>query len=306
MTADLVELRVRVAPVPEAPTDHQRTQRPSRRFLLPHVHADDNEHPVRAVVVEVLDGVPDCVLVVPAPGDDPGELAPIQSAPGVLVTPAVVSVEQLGRRLTRVCGSRGGLMVGFDLLWTLGRLAAHCRAARGSGVSLALAGCGWQHRKTGTWCDAYTKSRLRADGRFLRWLPPRKVRKGERSKGGPIVQLDVLGEALGCDVRSAESLAESLGVDWPERPAALHQLVEEALALARCYLGLVADLDEVAPGLLPWDVWSAGSIISDPLLRAGVRSPAQTTATLSPRARGAAAAAFHGGEATATLVGALT
>lgn len=305
MTTDVVELRVRVAPVPEAPREHRDRGLLPRRFLLPHVHADDSEHLVRAVVVEVLDGVPDCVLVVPAPGDDPRELAPIPSAPGVLVTPTVVSADQLGRRLTRVCGSRGVLMVSFDLLWTLGRLAVHARAARGSGVSLALAGCGWHHRETGQWTDAYTKARLRLDGRFLRWLPPRKLRKGERSRGGPIVQLDVLGDALGCDARAAAALAESLGVDWPERRAALHQLVEEALALAGCYIALVADLAEVAPGLLPWEVWSAGSIVTDALVRAGVRPPAQTTATLSPRAIGAAAAAFHGGEATATLVGVL-
>jgi hypothetical protein len=242
---------------------------------------------------------------VPAPGDDLGELAPIPSAPGVLVGPAAVSVDQFGRRLTRVCGSRGLLLVGFDLAWTLGRLAVHARAARGGGVSLALAGCGWHHAETGRWADAYTKARLRLDGQFCRWLPPRKVRRGERARGGPIVGLDVLGEALGCDVGSPGSLAASLGVPWPEGPASLKRLVEGGLALVRCYLILVADLAEVAPGLSPWDCWSAGSIVTDALLRAGVRAPAETTATISRRAVGAAAAAFHGGEATATLVGVL-
>ena len=305
MRADLVELRVRVAPVPEAPSGHQRVQQPARRFLLPHVHADESEHLVRAVVLEVLDGVPDCILVVPASGDDLGELAPIPSAPGVLVDPAVVSADQFGRRLTRVCGSRRVLLVGFDLPWTLGRLAAHARAARGGGVSVALAGCGWHHRRTGAWADAYTKARLRMDGPFLRWIPPRRTRKGDRSRGGPIVQLDIFGEALGCDASSPATLGASLGVPWPEGPVSLQRLVEEGLALARCYMTLVADLVEAAPALAPWEVWSAGSIVTARLLRAGVRPPAETTRSLPPRAIGAAAAAFHGGEATATLVGVL-
>ena len=305
MTDDLVELRVRVAPVPEVPTARRQAQRPARRFLLPHVHADESERLVRAVVVEVLDGVPSRVLVVPAADDDPELLPAIPSAPGVEVIPTVVTVEQLGRRLTQVCGGRGALLVGFDIPWVMGRLAVHVREARGGGASLALAGCGWWHRTTGSWCDAYTKARLRVNGQFLRWLPPRKVRKGERSRGGGIVQLDVLGEALGCDVSSPAALAASLGVSWFEARPSLERLVEEGLVLVRCYLGLVADLAEVAPGLSPWDVWSAGSIVTDTLLRAGVRQPAHTTASLPPRAIGAAAAAFHGGEATATLVGVL-
>jgi hypothetical protein len=188
----------------------------------------------------------------------------------------------------------------------MGRLAAHARAARGGGVSIALAGCGWHHDQTGIWADAYTKARLRLDGRFCRWLPPRKVRKGERSRGGPIVQLDVVGDALGCDASSPASLTASLGVPWPREPASLQRLVEECLAIARCYLGLVADLDEVAPGLTPWEVWSAGSIVTAGLLRAGVRPAALSNGNLAPRAIGASAAAFHGGEATAALVGVLT
>jgi hypothetical protein len=305
VTADRVELRVRVAPVPEEPRERREPGLLPRRFFLPHVHADDSERLVRATVVEPLDGVPSSILVVPAPGDEPEDLAPIPSAPGVLVTPAVVSADQLGRRLARVCGSRGVPLAAFDLAWTMGRLAAHARTARGGGVSIALAGCGWYHDQIGKWDDAYTKARLRVDGRFCRWLPPRKVRKGERSRGGPIVQLDVLGEALGCDVSSTATLAASLGVPWPAGPASVQQLVEEGLALARCYLTLVADLDEVAPGLAPWEVWSAGSIVTTRLLRAGVRPAALSMANVPPRAVGAAAAAFHGGEATATLVGML-
>lgn len=303
--ADLVELRVRVAPVPEACRELREPRRLPRRFLLPHVHADDSEHLVRATVIEMIDGAPACVLVAPAIDDDLGDLDPIPSVPGLLVTPAAVSVDQLGRRLARVCGSRDALMVAFDLGWTMGRLAAHARAARGSGVSIALAGCGWRHDRTGRWADAYGKGRLRLDGPFCRWLPPRKARKGQRFRGGAIVQLDVLGETLGCDVSSAASLAASLGVPWSEGPASPQALVDEGLALARCYVTLAADLAEVAPGLSPWDCWSAGSIVTAALLRAGVLSPAETTASLSNRTIGAAAAAFHGGEATATSVGVL-
>ena len=305
MTGDLVELRVRVAPLAEDRKEPREARPLPRRFLLPHVHADDSEHLRRAVVIEILDGVPDCVLVVPASDDDPMAVWSVPSAPGVLVTPAVVTVEQLGRRLARVCGSRGAPLVGFDLPWTMGRLAAHAREARGGGVSLALAGCGWVHRENGAWCDAYTRGRLLVNGQFCRWLPPRTTRKGERSRGGSVVQLDVLGEALGCDVSCPASLAASLGVPWPEGPASLQRLVEEGLTLARCYLGLAANLVEVAPGLAPWDCWSAGSIVTTALLRVGVLAPAKTTARLPARAIGAAAAAFHGGEATATLVGVL-
>lgn len=301
---ELVELRVRVAPVPEEPKAPREPRPLPRRFVLPHVHADECERLMRAALIEVLDGVPNCILVVPGP-DDPMSLCPVPSAPGVEVIPAVVTDAQLARRLARVCGSRGALMVGFAIPWVMGRLSVHAREAKGGGVSLALAGGGWPHRDTGRWCDADSTARLLVNGQFVRWLPPRRTRKGPRSHGGPVVQLDVLGEALGCDARSPATLAESLGVSWPGEGDPLSRLVAEGLVLAGCYLALVADLTDVAPGLSPWDCWSAGSIVTNALLRAGVRSPAHSTATLPPRAMGASAAAFHGGEATARLVGVL-
>ena len=302
---ELVELRVRVAPVPEEPKELREPRPLPRRFLLPHVHADECERLERAALIEVLDGVPDCILVVRGAGDDPTSLRPVPSVPGVEVIPAVVTDTQLARRLARVCGSRGALVVGFDIPWVMGRLAVHAREAKGGGVSLALAGGGWPHRDTGRWCDADTTARLLVNGRFVRWLPPRRTRKGPRSHGGPVIQLDVLGEAMGCDARSPAALADSLGVSWPREGDPLNRLVAEGLVLAGCYLALVTDLTDVAPGLSPWDCWSAGSIVTGALLRAGVRPPAHSTATLPPRAVGAAAAAFHGGEATASLVGVL-
>ena len=220
----------------------------------------------------------------------------------------IVSVEKLGRFVTKKCGTKRAPFVAFDPAWTLTRLAADTRRAKGGGLSVGLVGCGWNNGRTGRWQDSDYYSRLGVvsrdgedAGAFCRWIPARKRRKSDR--GGPFVDLKVLGGALGHDTESLRMLAVTAGVAWPERDDPLEQLVEVALAMVEIYRCLVADLAEVAPDLPPQACWSAGSIIVHALERAGVRQAALTTATLLPEAIGASAAAFHGGLPLALLVG---
>ena len=62
--SDLVRLRVRAGilprPVQEPP---QKPTRRSRRDILVHVCADENERVTRAAAVETLDGVPVLIIV---------------------------------------------------------------------------------------------------------------------------------------------------------------------------------------------------------------------------------------------------
>jgi hypothetical protein len=315
--SDLVRLRVRAGilprPVQEPP---QEPTRRSRRDILVHVCADENERVMSAAAVETLDGVPVLILVgvadqaAQADAED-WELGRDTHAVGGLAPIGVVSLDQLGRFVAKKCGTKRAALVAFDPAWTLGRLAAHARKARGGGLSVGLVGCGWLNRQSGRWQDSDYYSRIRMvsrggedAGAFCHWIPSRKRRKADR--GGPFVGLNVLGAALGYDVETPRSLATSAGGVWPEQDDPLDQLVDEALALVECYRRLVADLAEVAPGLWPQSCWSAGSIITHALKHLGVRQAALTTATLAPEAVGASAASFHGGLPQALLVGLAT
>lgn len=306
MKADLVSLRVRVAPIPRhtrpAPTPHG----PPRRVVLVRTHADANERVVRVVAVELVDDEVTGILVAPGSADTVAptwrEHRSVPAAPGITLDPEILSIEQIGHRITRRCGTKGVALLAFDLCWSVGRLAVHVRAAKGGGVSVALAGGGWHHRTTGRWMDSDFRPRLRLDGRFASWIAPRR-RRSKRARGGPIIDLQVLGAALGCNATSAEDLARSLGVTWPsEDQANLDLLLDEALALVACYRQLLADVAEVAPGLAPEDVWSAGSLATYSVRRAHVQAPLDATASLSAKATGACAAAFFGGETLAALV----
>jgi hypothetical protein len=283
---------------------------------LVHVRADENERVVNAIVVETLDGVPVLILVGVADG---AALANAQTwalgrgiqTVGGLVPVRVVSLDQLGRFLTKKCGTKRAVLVAFDQPWMLGRLAAHVRKARSGGLSVGLVGCGWLNRQSGRWQDSDYYSRIgmvsrggEDAGAFCRWIPSRKRRKTDR--GGPFIDVKVLGAALGYDVEIPRSLVASAGIAWPEQDDPLDQLVDEALVMVECYRRLVADLAEVAPGLPPQSCWSAGSIITHALKHAGVRQAALTTATLPPEAVGASAASFHGGLPQALLVGLAT
>jgi hypothetical protein len=282
-----------------------------------YVHTDESGHLLRAAAVETYDVVP-VSLVVAEPGSDTkvvqgwASSRAIPTFPGLApVVPTVVDLAQLGRFFVRRCGDRRAMLSVFDALGTLGPLAAQVRRPRsGTGLSVAFVGCGWFHRDTGRWMDSDYRSRLRIDprgddgGAFSAWIPSRKRWKAKNRTGGLVVDLKVLGAALGHDVESARSLAVSCGLEQPARSNdPLDRLLDEALALVECYRTLVTELDEVAPGLSPSACWSQGSIFTHALRQSGVRSPAETTATLAPEAVGATAAACHGGGTAAFLVG---
>ncbi|MGO9334793.1 MAG: hypothetical protein ACLQCU_12225 [Acidimicrobiales bacterium] len=316
--SDLVRLRLRAGilsrPVQEPPS--QKRTKPSRRAILIHVHADENERIVNAAAVETLDGVPVLIIVGVADGAavanaEAWALTRGTQTANALAPIGVVGLDQLGRFVAKKCGTKRAALVAFDPPWTLGRLAAHVRKARSGGLSVGLVGCGWLNRQSGRWQDSDYYSRIgmisrggEDAGAFCRWIPSRKRQKSDR--GGSFVGLNVLGGALGYDAESPWSLATSAGVVWPERDSPLDQLVDEALALVACYRRLVADLAEAAPGLQPQACWSAGSFIVHGLKQAGVRQAVLTTATLSPEAIGASAASFHGGLPQARLVGVAT
>jgi hypothetical protein len=310
---DLVRLRVRAGvlprPVQELP---QKPTRRSRRDILVHVCADENERPTAAIAVEALDGVPVLIIVGVAGGAalanaEAWALTRGTQTANALAPIGVVGFDQLGRFVAKKCGTKRAAFVAFDPPWTFGRLAAHVRKARSGGLSVGLVGCGWLNRQSERWQDSDYYSRIgmvsrggEDAGAFCRWIPSRKRRKSDR--GGPFVGLNVLGGALGYDEESPWSLATSAGVVWPERDSPLDQLVDEALVMVECYRRLVADLAEAAPGLSPQACWSAGSIITHALKQAGVRQAVLATATLSPEAIGASAASFHGGLPEALLV----
>jgi hypothetical protein len=282
-----------------------------------HLHTDESGRLLRATAVETLDLVPD-YLVVAEPGSDTKVVQrwasgrAIPTVPGMApVVPTVVDLAKLGRFFVRRCGDRRAMLCVFDSLGTLGPLTAHVRRPRsGTGLSVAFVGCGWFHRDTGRWMDSDYHSRLRIDprsdegGAFSAWIPSRKRRKAKHRTGGPIIDLKVLGAALGRDVESLLSLAVSCGLEQPTGWAdPMDRLLDEALALVESYRYLVAELNDVAPGLSPSACWSQGSIFTHALRQAGERSPAETTATLPPEAVGATAAACHGGGTAAFLVG---
>ena len=315
--SDLVRLRVRAGTRPRPEQEPpQHPTRPSRRDILVHVHADENERAASVAVVETLDRVPVLIIIGVA---DSAALANAEAwalrrgmdtANGVAPI-RVVSLDKLGRFVAKKCGTKRAALVAFDPPWTLGRLAAHVRKARGEGMSVGLVGCGWQNRESGRWQDSDYYSRIgmvsrggEDAGAFCRWIPSRKRTKSDR--GGPFVGVNLLGDALGYDAESPRSLANSAGVVWPERDGRLDQLADEALALVDCHQRLVADLAEAAPGLRSQACWSAGSIITHGLKQAGVHQAVLTTATLSPEAIGASAASFHGGLPQALLVGVAT
>ena len=316
--SDLVRLRVRAAILPRPVQEplQKPLGRSSRRVVFVHVHADENEKVTRAIVVEALDFVPVQILV--GVRDDTA-LANAETwvlrrgteTANGLAPIGVVSLDKLGRFVAKKCGTKRAALVAFDPVWALGRLAANVRKAKGGGLSMGVAGCGWHNRQSGRWQDSdfYSRvgivSRGGADaGGFCHWIPSRKRKKSDW--GGPFVAMNVLGGALGYDIYSPQSLATSAGVAWPERDNQLDQLVDDALVLVECYRRLVADLAQVAPGLPPQACWSAGSIIVNGLKQAGVRQAALTMAALPPEAIGASAASFHGGLPQALLVGRVT
>jgi len=308
---ELLALRLRVAPMPRPAKARAATRAPRRAVLL---HQSEGRH----ATVELLDGWPATCLVSLEEGSSDKERAAADgwaagrevTAPGTAIPVNLVDRGQLGRFVAKRCWNRRTALVAFNLGGSVGALSAHVRKPKQrGGFSIALAGCGWHHRATGEWKDSdfcprlHITSRGGEGGVFADWIPPRKRRKTKRRLGGSFIQLEVVGGALGYDVTSPADLAASAGVRWPERDNPLDQLLGEALALSEVYRLILAELAEVAPGLAPQDCWSAGTIVTHGLQQAGMRSPAESTATLPPWAIGAFAGAFHGGLPEALLVG---
>ncbi len=309
MSKELVPVRFRVALPPRPAGASSGEARAPRVVEALYVETDKCERFAGAVLVELHDGAVTEVLVADPTGggDSLAALPVIAGPPGSVVAPRAVCVSDLCRHVERRCGKAGAALVVFDVRASAGRLAAHSRRlARGSGVSIALVGCGWFHREHGRWMDSDYRRRLAlvtgGAGRvFARWQPPRKKRRTGR--GGPVIQLDVLGTALGHAATTQAGLVSSLGQEWPSGADAGERLVRRGLQMAECYRRLAGELAQVAPGLSPHRCWSAGSISTHALRRAGVRSPAATTTSLPAWVVGAIASAMHGPEATAAFIG---
>ena len=309
MSADLVAVRLRVALPPRPAGGSSGQARAPRVVEVLYVEADPTGRLGGVVLVELHDGAVTEVLVADGTGGAASlaALPVIAGPPGSVVVPRSVRVGDLCRRVERRCGKAGAALVVFDMRASAGLLAAHSRRlARGSGVSVALVGCGWLHRENGSWMDSDYRRRLAlvtggAGRLFARWQPPRKRRRTGR--GGPVIQLDVLGTALGYAATTPAELVASLGQVWPSGTDAVEGLVRRGSVIAECYRRLVAELAQVAPGLAPQRCWSAGSISTHALRRAGVRAPSDTTTGLPAWVLGALASSMHGPEATATLVG---
>ena len=307
----LVPIRLRVAPEPRPPEVAKAVFVP-RRVELVHIRTDGEGRLVAAVRLGLLDGLVDEVMMTwPGPEDEAAEWAPRERL-GADVQVSAVDLGQFGRGLLRRCWQRRNALVAFGLPATLALLSVHVRKA-GTGVSLAIVGAGAPSRRTpGKWADSHFYPRValtnrgsEVAGAYVRLQPPRHTRGRRKTKplGGPAIDLQVLGSALGAACSSPAALCRSYGVSWPDLPGLLDQLLAEAVALADAYGHMLDDLSAVAPGLSPQACWSAGSIVTAALRGAGVRAPAETTVGLPRWVLGACASACHGGLAEALLVG---
>jgi hypothetical protein len=294
---------------------------------LLRVHTDDEGQFVRAVRLLRESGVLYGADVTD-PGRPDGEVlawAARQALPGYAgqeVVPAVLSPERWGRRLLRGWWDKGAAPVVFGALATFGPLAVHTRQG-GGGLSLDLVGGGAPSKKQpGRWADNFQRPRIllqpKGDGvgAFVDLQAPWGAKgKPSRRHGAPVVQLDVLGTALGAHdplpttgavpEASPAAMCAAFGLKWPALDDPLDQLLAEALALADLYHAMAAELEEVAPGLAPQDAWSAGSVMRSALRQAGMADPAVSTAGLPGWLLGACASALHGGLGEADLVGVL-
>lgn len=306
--SEFVRLRLRVGYVPRDAEPLRKSARAPRHAELVHVHADDEGRPLRAVRVSLVDGEADGVMVAaPADGDDTAfawaDRQRLEVGSGASTTPAVVSLDQLGSGVLRAGWQKGHVLLTFHPS-DLGCLYADVRATRGGGFSVDLRGGGAPSKKEpGKWADSGFKPRLRFDGPFVHWQTPPPGFGPQKGRCGPIVPLALIGEALGADASSPAALCAAYGIRWPDEADALDQLLAEGLALVEVYRRMVADLVEVAPGLALDEVFSAGSLITLALRRAGAREAAETCATLPLSAIGACASAFIGGRVEALLVG---
>ena len=304
---DLLRLRLRAAPAPRDPEASPRPQPARRRQQV--VYLNDRW----AVRIAVDDGRPvEVMLAALGRGGAPRcEAELVDAGPGLSLLPAVVDRGQFCRSVSKRCWNGREPLVMFGAIETAQHLSGDVRPARAGGLSVGLAGCGAPSKTVGKYRDSWFYARLRVQpregedgGAFLAWQPPARGRKTKRSRrGGHIIDMAVVGAALGADASSPAAVARSFGVAWPDLPGSLDLAVAEALAMVEVYQLMLADLEQVAPGLAPHRCWSAGSIITSALQHAGVRAPGDSTATLPRWALGACASAFYGGRVEALLVG---
>lgn len=321
----MADLCLRAAPVPE-PTKPWRPGKAPRLTQVLRVHAGPDGRALRAVRLFYEESTPYGADVAVFDGSEAEALAwaARQALPGYAgqaVVPAVLAPAAFGKRVLRSWWA-GTAPVVFDAWSTFGPLAQHVRRSAG-GLSVDLVGGGAPSRKRpGRWADNHERPRVLLEGRdggpgvFVEVQAPLKAKgcKGRRH-GAPVVQLDVLGLALGaCEPlpttgalpeASPEAMCHAFGIKWPQLDDPLDQLLAEALALSDLYDATLVELADVAPGLAPQEVWSAGSVMRAALRRAGMADPAVSTATLPGWVLGACAAAAHGGLADASLVGQL-
>ena len=193
---------------------------------------------------------------------------------GVLAQLEPRPIEKLGPLITdRFYGAPRIPLVAWDLPWTLGRITGHVGPLRGSadGFSTTLLGCGVR-RDDGRWVDSWLSPRFRLSpqgsaqlGCFIscgvpfdkasRYLGRRRLRP---------VDLQVLSSALaGTEFSSARQACELYRIPWPGPGGdATDRFRAETGALVQLYRFLVAELDDVAPGLAPDRVWSTGGLIT--------------------------------------------
>lgn len=305
--SDLVPLRLRVGYVPRDPIPVAQ-RAPGRRVELVHLHVGEDGGLLRAARTEIVDGqLAEVMLTAPA---DAGAAAwaghqQLCGGAGTTVVPALVTPGQWGAALLRRGWQKRHPTVVFDSP-DLGALAIDVRQPRQGDLSVDLVGGGAPSKKRpGQHADNFWRPRWVFDGPFVNWAPVPKDfwPKRRRLFDGPIVSLSRWGEALGADASSAAALCRCYGVPWPSDTLdGLDRLLAESLALAEVYRRMVAELADVAPGMVPESCWSAGSLITLALRRAGVREAGDTCADLPRWAIGACASAFYGGRVEALLV----
>lgn len=333
----------------ERPKQDQRWWGPSERALLVHVLTNDQDELVLATSRE---------LMLTLTGDRPSyvtteerlfypeamtaaELEELRGwarvqRPASLVLHvtgdklSVETVEVLGRLVVsrsyrhRKKG-RPVPVVGFDLPYVLGRLAAYASGARSSaskradglpfhsgsgGFSLALVGCG-AFNDEGEWKDSQFYPRLKVVARegnlgaFFEWLDPYDPESRYDGRKSRFVDLGVLSCALsGTDELGPQVACERFGIDWPSRATTPAELLRgQATALVELYNALVQALVVVAPGLAVDKAFSSGSVAQGSLRLAKVKPPATKAGSVPLAHKGAMSSAFLGGRIEALLVG---
>jgi hypothetical protein len=285
--------------------------------------ADDRERPRVTAFRETLDGFtlwPGVALSAATPTQEINQLRERLATArgdlpfGMVADETVIGYAELGRRIPGRCYQFGVPLVGWDLPWELGRLAAHTGRGRGgTAFSVTLLGCGIG--VDGQWRDSFHYPRLRIEARgasqhgaFLRWVPAKDP--GDRPKGHrpTFVDLSVLTAAVcGGEVAGPAEAARLLGTAWPEPTGdPIEDARCECAALVALYGAGTGALAELAPGLAPHQAWSTGSIVRHSRRRARIAPAAESMSDVPLATKGAVAGAFLGPRVEARLVGVAT